>query len=246
MAIRGADAAKKIDFDYAAYGCKDGRCIYDGVRNAEVNRRQLVLKAARDLHGHPGNTAEYLKGLEEGMKMAGATEATARRLRYEVAAVIASYGVTIEVEVPKRLTGTSGKRAVANEQFDAKALEAQGSWLALVNTARAMRSAAVNRERQQEGLPRQIGRGNHTIRKYHDTKFDKLREQLIERTATNQALDLLDAAIIAVANAYSAIASENIEELREVEKKIHDKVSARTSGGAAVQYLAKHRLQLRA
>jgi hypothetical protein len=57
-------------------------------------------------------------------------------------------------------------------------------------------------------------------------KFDKLREQLIERTATNQAMDLLDAGIIAVANAYSDIAADEIESLREAEQRIHDKISA--------------------
>src|SRR5262245_58526467 len=91
----------QLCFDYGEYGCKDGKSIYNGLRSAETNRRHLVLKAAKELRGHADNTAEYLRGLEQGMRMAGATQATARRLRYEVAAVIASYNLTMNSGMPR-------------------------------------------------------------------------------------------------------------------------------------------------
>ena len=180
------------------------------------------------------------------MKLSGATEATARRLRYEVAAVIESYGMAMEEGASAGVTLAAGKVVAEGEPLDAGDLEAQESWLGLVNSARNLRNAAMNRKRQLEGAPRQIGRGNHTVRKFGDAKFDKLREQLIERTAENQALDLLDAAIMAVAKAYSAIASDDIERLREAEKRIHDKVNLRPRARSEVLSIAKGPILLRA
>ena len=64
--------------------------------------------------------------------------------------------------------------------------------------------------------------------RYRSRRDDsELREQLIERTAAHQALDLLDAAIMAVANAHRMTAAEEIDCLREVEQRIHEKVHAR-------------------
>ena len=229
--------------NYGAWGVKHGKCIWGELHTTERNRRDLALRAARELHNDADNTAKYLSGLEAGMKQAGAIEASARRLRYEVAAVIASYDVTVEVEIPRGVVHEGGELPTTKVRLDATNLESQETWLGLINTARKMRNAATNRKRLENGLSPQIGRGNHTVRKFHDDKFDRLREQLIERTAPNQALDLLDAAIIAITNAYSAIVSKEIETLREVEERIHDRVNARNLKDPMMLNPVKQRLQ---
>src|SRR5262249_44172964 len=149
-------------------------------------------------------------GLEVGMIEAGATEATARRLRCEAAAIIASYGIVIDVKA-----STPRGKVMEVKRLDFRSLEAEGTWVGLVNTARQMRNASTNSKRLEQGMPQKVGRGNHAVRKFQDAKFNRLREQLIARTATTQALDLLDAGIIAVANAYAGIAPEEIDSLRE-------------------------------
>src|SRR3954471_9370958 len=106
------------ELNCAATGFKDGVRICTDVRDTEWRRRHIILKAAKELCGQPENAARYLDGLESGMQQGGTLKATARRLRYEAAVIISSYGVSVAVERPKKFRARGSEPAVRTEQLD--------------------------------------------------------------------------------------------------------------------------------